>query len=266
MSPSSVPKNPPPLPAGMDNPWYDYAPFPKRPRLAWPRKCPRRLFRAAASRILGAGPRREQHPGPALCRRVRQLRAGLPDLDAARIRQSRRHLPRPRRARPLPDPRRRGGERPGRRALSLPHRAVQEAQVRVHRPRPFGQPHDHLQDDRGRGEGRDRGVALGHREGGRRASQGLGGPGQWRKPAHAPVAGRCRAGLRDRLAERRSALRPEGRQEVRLPAQPAGMGRRASSSGCAASPRRAIPISWARPSSCCTTKAGRSSTSRSIPG
>lgn len=32
-----VPKNPPPLPAGMDNPWYDYAPFPKRPRLAWPK-------------------------------------------------------------------------------------------------------------------------------------------------------------------------------------------------------------------------------------
>jgi peptidoglycan/xylan/chitin deacetylase (PgdA/CDA1 family) len=32
-----VPKNPPPLAAGMDNPWYDYAPFPKRPRLSWPR-------------------------------------------------------------------------------------------------------------------------------------------------------------------------------------------------------------------------------------
>lgn len=32
-----VPKNPPPLPAGMDNPWYDYVPFPKRPRLTWPK-------------------------------------------------------------------------------------------------------------------------------------------------------------------------------------------------------------------------------------
>ena len=33
-----VPKNPPPLPAGMDNPWYDYAPYPRRPRLDWPGK------------------------------------------------------------------------------------------------------------------------------------------------------------------------------------------------------------------------------------
>ncbi len=32
-----IPKNPPPLRPGMDNPWYDYAPFPKRPLLAWPR-------------------------------------------------------------------------------------------------------------------------------------------------------------------------------------------------------------------------------------
>lgn len=35
---AAVPKNPPPLPAGMDNPWYDYAPYPKRPRLDWPGK------------------------------------------------------------------------------------------------------------------------------------------------------------------------------------------------------------------------------------
>jgi len=35
--PSNVPKNPPPLKAGMDNPWYDYSPFPLRPKLAWPR-------------------------------------------------------------------------------------------------------------------------------------------------------------------------------------------------------------------------------------
>ena len=34
---TSVPKNPPPLQPGMDNPWYDYAPFPTRPKLAWPR-------------------------------------------------------------------------------------------------------------------------------------------------------------------------------------------------------------------------------------
>ncbi len=37
MTQPPVPKNPPPLPAGMDNPWYDYSPFPKRPPLAWPR-------------------------------------------------------------------------------------------------------------------------------------------------------------------------------------------------------------------------------------
>ena len=33
---ASVPKNPPPLAPGMDNPWYDYSPFPARPKLAWP--------------------------------------------------------------------------------------------------------------------------------------------------------------------------------------------------------------------------------------
>src|SRR6185436_19223487 len=32
-----VPKNPPPLKPGMDNPWYDYAPYPKRPLLTWPK-------------------------------------------------------------------------------------------------------------------------------------------------------------------------------------------------------------------------------------
>ncbi len=32
-----VSKNPPPLPAGMDNPWYDFSPYPKRPKLNWPR-------------------------------------------------------------------------------------------------------------------------------------------------------------------------------------------------------------------------------------
>ncbi len=34
---SAVPKSPPPLGPGMDNPWYDYVPFPKRPRLNWPK-------------------------------------------------------------------------------------------------------------------------------------------------------------------------------------------------------------------------------------
>ena len=34
---ASVPKNPPPLKPEMDNPWYDYAPYPKRPRLNWPK-------------------------------------------------------------------------------------------------------------------------------------------------------------------------------------------------------------------------------------
>ncbi|WP_421996727.1 polysaccharide deacetylase family protein [Reyranella sp.] len=37
MAGSPVPKNPPPLPPGMDNPWYDYAPYPLRPKLDWPR-------------------------------------------------------------------------------------------------------------------------------------------------------------------------------------------------------------------------------------
>jgi peptidoglycan/xylan/chitin deacetylase (PgdA/CDA1 family) len=32
-----VPKNPPPLQPGMDNPWYDYSPSPRRPHLAWPK-------------------------------------------------------------------------------------------------------------------------------------------------------------------------------------------------------------------------------------
>ena len=35
--PPKVPKNPPPLSPGMDNPWYDYSPFPTRPKLVWPR-------------------------------------------------------------------------------------------------------------------------------------------------------------------------------------------------------------------------------------
>jgi allantoinase len=34
---SSIPKNPPPLKPVMDNPWYDYVPFPLRPRLHWPK-------------------------------------------------------------------------------------------------------------------------------------------------------------------------------------------------------------------------------------
>jgi allantoinase len=35
--PPKVSKNPAPLAPGMDNPWYDYVPFPKRPRLNWPK-------------------------------------------------------------------------------------------------------------------------------------------------------------------------------------------------------------------------------------
>jgi allantoinase len=35
--PPNIPKNPPPLRPGMDNPWYDYAPFPTRPKLTWPK-------------------------------------------------------------------------------------------------------------------------------------------------------------------------------------------------------------------------------------
>ncbi|MBV8393557.1 MAG: polysaccharide deacetylase family protein [Alphaproteobacteria bacterium] len=37
MSQVPVSKNPPPLKPGMDQGWYDYSPFPTRPRLAWPR-------------------------------------------------------------------------------------------------------------------------------------------------------------------------------------------------------------------------------------
>jgi peptidoglycan/xylan/chitin deacetylase (PgdA/CDA1 family) len=33
----TIPKNPPPLQPGMDNPWYDYSPFPQRPKLTWPK-------------------------------------------------------------------------------------------------------------------------------------------------------------------------------------------------------------------------------------
>jgi peptidoglycan/xylan/chitin deacetylase (PgdA/CDA1 family) len=36
-APKSVPKNPPPLKPGMDHALYDYSPFPKRPKLNWPR-------------------------------------------------------------------------------------------------------------------------------------------------------------------------------------------------------------------------------------
>ena len=35
--PASVPKNPPPLKPGMDHALYDYVPYPKRPRLTWPK-------------------------------------------------------------------------------------------------------------------------------------------------------------------------------------------------------------------------------------
>ena len=37
MASSNAPKNPPPLKPGMDNPWYDYSPFPRRPVLHWPK-------------------------------------------------------------------------------------------------------------------------------------------------------------------------------------------------------------------------------------
>ena len=37
VSQNNVPKNPPPLKPGIDNPWYDYVPYPKRPRLTWPK-------------------------------------------------------------------------------------------------------------------------------------------------------------------------------------------------------------------------------------
>ena len=36
-SDNKVSKNPPPLQPGMDNPWYDYSPYPKRAHLNWPR-------------------------------------------------------------------------------------------------------------------------------------------------------------------------------------------------------------------------------------
>ena len=250
----------------MDNPWYDYAPFPKRPKLAWPKNARVAFCVVLPLEYYELLPAEELDQGQPLRRRVRQLHSRLPHLDAARVRQPHRHLPGARRARPLPDPRRRRGQRDGGRALSVPDRAVQEAEVRVHRPRHLGQPHDLVEDDRGRGEGRDRDLDRRDREGRRRDAQGLARPGIRREPAHAAAARRCRPRLRARLAERRPALPDEGRQEVRLDAQPAGMGRRAAALAARASTPRAIPTSSATPSSCCTTKAGRCSTCRSIPG
>ena len=46
MSPSSVPKNPPPLKPGMDNPWYDYVPFPQAAQAQLAAERARRLLRA----------------------------------------------------------------------------------------------------------------------------------------------------------------------------------------------------------------------------
>ena len=165
---SAVPKNPPPLQPGMDNPWYDYAPFPKRPKLDWPKNARVAFCVVLHLEYYELLPAEDCYPGQPLRRRVRQLQSRLPHLDAARVRQPHRHLPGDGRARPLPDPGRRRGERDGGRALSVPDRAVQEAEIRVHRPRHLGQPHDHLEDERGRGEGRDRRLDRRHREGGGR--------------------------------------------------------------------------------------------------
>ena len=263
---SSVPKNPPPLTPGMDNPWYDYSPFPLRPKLTWPRNARVASFVLLHLEYWELMPDESSHRDPRLAGEFGSYVPDYRDLDAARVRQPDRHLPRPRRARPLPDPGRRCGECAGGRALSVSDRAVQEAQIRVHRARPFGQPHDHLEDERGRGEGRDRRSHRCRREGGGRAAQGLAGPGLRREPAHTPASCRCRPRLRDRLAERRPALPDEGRQEVRLDAQPAGMGRRPAALAAPHQHARAIPTWWARPSSGCTTRAARCSTSRSIPG
>ncbi len=82
---NSVPKNPPPLTPGMDNPWYDYSPFPLRPRLAWPRNARVAFYVVLHLEYYELVPPEGAIRDSRFVGRVRQLPARLPDLDAARI-------------------------------------------------------------------------------------------------------------------------------------------------------------------------------------
>ena len=66
MNAPKVPKNPPPLPAGMDNPWYDYSPFPKRPRLTWPRNARVAFFVLLHLEYWELDPAKDSHRDPRL--------------------------------------------------------------------------------------------------------------------------------------------------------------------------------------------------------
>ena len=66
MNAPKVPKNPPPLPAGMDNPWYDYSPFPTRPRLTWPRNARVAFFVLLHLEYWELDPAKDSHRDPRL--------------------------------------------------------------------------------------------------------------------------------------------------------------------------------------------------------
>ena len=61
-----VPKNPPPLKPGMDNPWYDYAPFPTAAQARLAEERARRVLRRAEARILRAAAARDPGQGQPL--------------------------------------------------------------------------------------------------------------------------------------------------------------------------------------------------------
>ena len=263
---ASVPKNPPPLKPGMDNPWYDYVPFPQRPKLAWPRNARVGWFVLLHLEYWELIPDEKSHKDPRL---VGEFGSFVPDYRTWTQREY--------------------GNRTGIfRVLDVLDRYQVRAGVAVNAlaaeryPYLIEQFKKRKYEFIAHGHSANRMITSkmseaeekaeiaeaigGHREGGGRAAQGLAGPGLWREPAHAEAFGRRRPRLRPRLAERRPALSDEGRQAVRVHAQPAGMGRRAAAPAAAHSRRHAIPIWSARPSSCCTRKAARCSTSRSIPG
>lgn len=66
MNAPKIPKNPPPLPAGMDNPWYDYSPFPTRPRLVWPRNARVAFFVLLHLEYWELDPAKDSHRDPRL--------------------------------------------------------------------------------------------------------------------------------------------------------------------------------------------------------
>jgi peptidoglycan/xylan/chitin deacetylase (PgdA/CDA1 family) len=76
MNAPKVPKNPPPLPAGMDNPWYDYAPFPKRPRLTWPRNARVAFFVVLHLEYWELEPAKDSHRDPRI---VSEFGSFVPD-------------------------------------------------------------------------------------------------------------------------------------------------------------------------------------------